>query len=488
MIVQKILIQWILEPLSGISNRVPTKIRNSIFVISGLMIFFAHFVYQSERFTFRYLFLFAFDCLMAGLMLFFSLPKKISPIKFDKLLLLPWYGVAVMALIAGLTKSEDYLPDAMLYLVMYPVFFLVWNNSNFRTIQKKLILIVQLSFVIFLSINLLFFPITGRQYSGFFSNVNGVSVYLVLVFACSLQSIVSNQKSRFCLICNYVFLGMGAALVVYSNSRTGQLALITTFCLTAGLLFFINRCDYGRLLVRRLLPAVLSIVIFFPATLYVFQIPEKATQIVSEISTLGQPGEPISEQPIEPLPEQSVEPPPEQSVEPPPEQSSNPTPSTSEKLDSIISYNEMKTDVDDRTLDQISTGRLSIWKAYCERISFWGHSNVTDKFTISLTHYSEERNVMSSTAHQTILEFAYRFGFLAGLCYLAFNITAGLKSIRYAQKNSSDSYAIMPFVITIAFGSMSLVTSFSGSFYDMIVFYYYLIQTPLIRKESTVDA
>ena len=263
MIIQKMLIQWILQPLSAISNQISAKARNSAFVISGLMIFFAHFIYQSERLTFRYLFLFTFDCFMAGLMLFFSLPKKISPIKFDQYLLLPWCGFSVMALIAGLTKSEDYLPDAMLYLVMYPVFFLVWSNCDFQTIQKKLILIVQLSFIVFLSINLLFFPITGHRYSGFFSNVNGVSYYLALVFACSLQNIISNQKGRARLFCNYVFLGISAALVVYSNSRTGQLSLITTFCLTAGLLFLVNRRGYGKLLVRRLLPAVLSIVIFF---------------------------------------------------------------------------------------------------------------------------------------------------------------------------------------------------------------------------------
>lgn len=459
MIIQKMLIQWILQPLSAIGNQISAKVRNSAFVISGLMIFFAHFVYQSERLTFRYLFLFAFDCFMAGLMLFFSLPKKISPIKFDQYLFLPWCGFSVMALIAGLTKSEDYLPDAMLYLVMYPVFFLVWSNCDFRTIQKNLILIVQFSFIVFLSINLLFFPITGHQYSGFFKNVNGVSNYLALVFACSLQNIISNQKGRARLFCNYIFLGISAALVVYSNSRTGQLSLIATFCLTAGLLFLVNRRGYGKLLVRRLLPAVLSIVIFFPTTLYIFQISEKVTQVISEIGTPEQPGVPA------------------------------PSRSIDEKLDNIISYNEMKTDTSGRTLDQISSARLSIWKAYCENLSFWGHSNVTDKFTISLTeYYSEETNVRNSDAHQTILEFSYRFGILAGLCYLAFNISAGLKSIRYAHKRSSDLYTIMPFVITIAFGSMSLVTSFSGSFCDMIAFYYYLMQTPLIRRESIADA
>ena len=460
MIIQKRLIQWILQPLSAISNQISAKARNSAFVISGLMIFFAHFIYQSERLTFRYLFLFTFDCFMAGLMLFFSLPKKISPIKFDQYLLLPWCGFSVMALIAGLTKSEDYLPDAMLYLVMYPVFFLVWSNCDFQTIQKKLILIVQLSFIVFLSINLLFFPITGHRYSGFFSNVNGVSYYLALVFACSLQNIISNQKGRARLFCNYIFLGISAALVVYSNSRTGQLSLITTFCLTAGLLFLVNRRGYGKLLVRRLLPAVLSIVIFFPTTLYIFQLSEKVTQVISEMGTPEQPGV------------------------------SAPTParSTGEKLDNIISYNEMKTNTSGRTLDQISSARLSIWKAYCENLSFWGHSNVTDEFTISLTeYYSKETNVPNSRAHQTILEFSYRFGILAGLCYLAFNIFAGLKSIRYAHKRPGDSYAIMPFIIAIAFGSMSLVTSFSGSFCDMVVFYYYLTQTPLMRRESMAD-
>ena len=481
MTIQNMLIRRILQPLSAISNRISVKVRNIAFVICGLMIFFASFIYQSERFTFRYLLLFSFDCLMAGGMLFFSLPKTIYPIQFDKLLLLPWCGFSVMALIAGLTKSEDYLPDAMLYLVMYPVFFLVWSNCDFKSIQKKLILIVQISFVVFLGINFLFCPITGHQYSGFFSNVNGVSYYLSLVFACSLQNIISHEKGRAHLLCNYIFLGISAALVVYSNSRTGQLSLIATFFLTAGLLFFVNRRSYGRLFVRRILPAALSILIFFPTTLYLFQFPGMVTQIVSDIRTPEQPSEPTPEQPSEPTPEQPSE--------PTPEQPNEPSPAAEKKLDDIISYNEMKTDMGGRTLNQFSTGRLSIWKAYYDNLSFWGHSNVTNKVTVDLTeYYSVETIRLCSSAHQTILEFAYRFGILAGLCYFAFNISAGLKSIRYACKRPDDAYAIMPFVITIVFGSMSLVTSFSGSFCDMIVFYYYLMQTPIMRKESATSA
>lgn len=465
--IQRKLIRWVLDPLGKISNRFSAKTRDAVFVWSGLMIFFAHFVHQSGAFEIRFLYLYTFDCLMVGLMIVSSLPNQIVPVKFDRKLLLPWCGFSVMILIAGITKSTDYLPDAASYLVMYPIVFLAWNNCDFREIQKKLVLIVQISFVPFLLINLLFFPISGQQYAGFFCNVNGAAYYLALVFACSLEEIVVGRGGKVRRLLNLAFLGISAALTIYSNSRTGELSIAATFALTAVLLFFVNRRGYGKIILHRLLPAILSIVIFFPVTLGVFDISQRVSQSFIKADEIEQPddtstGQTGSTAPADP--------------------SASATPPAIDKLQEIVKFNEKKAEASGKTLDQLSSGRITIWKAYWERLSFWGHSNVTDRF------YIEGRGTLNSTAHLTVLDYAYQFGILAGVFYLAYNILAGIKSVRYALKNSNDLYALMPFVITVSFGAMSLFYSFSTSFYEMITFYYYLMQAPLMRREVPVYA
>ena len=474
-LVQGKLIRFILQPLASISNRLSVKARDTVFVCSGLMIFLMHFVYNAEKWNYRFLYMYVFDCCMAGLMILSILPRSVNPVRFDKMLIIPWYGFALFALIAGITKSADYLPDAMLYLVMYPVFYIVWNNCDTHKIQRQLLRISRYSFFIFLFVNIVFFPISGRQYSGFFSNVNGVAYYLALVSCCFLIEILSCEKANPLFFLDLVLLGISVSLVFYSNSRTGQLALLMSFFLTVLLLAFTDRSGFIKVFVRRLVPIALSIVLFIPATLYVFQLPQEVSRIISELSVEHeQPAEPA---PAEPTPAEPApaEPTP---AEPAPAESA---PSAGEKLDSIREYNEQKVSTSGLTLDQISSGRITIWKEYCKHLGFWGHSNTADSFFI------EGRGTYNSTAHMTILEFAYSFGILAGLLYLFFNILAGVKSIRYALRCPKNRYALMPFTITIAFGVMSLFAAFSTSFYDMIVFYYYLIQKPLMKKGCGAD-
>ena len=64
---------------------------------------------------------------------------------------------------------------------------------------------------------------------------------------------------------------------------------------------------------------------------------------------------------------------------------------------------------------------------------------------------------------------------------MAFNIFAGIKSVIYVFKNKNQPYALLPLIITIAFGVTSLLASI-GSFNCMLAYYYYLLQAPLIKK------
>lgn len=75
-------------------------------------------------------------------------------------------------------------------------------------------------------------------------------------------------------------------------------------------------------------------------------------------------------------------------------------------------------------------------------------------------------------------------GAICGALYFLFNILAGLKSIRYAAAKRGDIYTLLLFMITIAFGVCSMLTSLNTPFNFMISIYYFIFQAPLMTAPA----
>ena len=456
--IQEKLIQWLLQPLENLMSRFSDKAKEILFTAAGLMIFLAYFALNNGNLaSVRYLYIFAFDCLMMGLMILSLMPKDLHPVHFDKILLTPWLIVGLFMLIAGITQSEDVLPDAMLFLVAYPVFYIIAGNCGFHKIMRMLLQTARLSFCVFLVFSFLFFPITGQQYSSFFHNTNGIAFYLVLPFCCGLIGVLSGERKRPVFFLDLAMAGISAAILYYSASRTGILSAGLALILTTLLMVLTDKKSFPQVLLRRVLPLLVSIVILIPATLYIFRIPQAVSQLITtQTMQPGQTGQPDQTG----SPDPTVKP--GQTPEAPP-------PSVSDVMADITRANETKFFHKGGNLNQFTSGRLIIWKTYFPLLSFWGHDPETEN---------------GGDAHQTILELSYNCGILAGVCYLLFNILAGLKSIRYALRRPEDRYALAPFTISITFGVLSALATTYVSFYLMTAFYYYLAQSPLMTKEG----
>ncbi len=476
-ILQKLLIQFILQPLSGLMQKIPEKIRDTVFVSSGLMIFLVYFLKNSGVLSSRFLYIFVIDVVFCGLMLLCSLPQKLEPIRFDLWLLIPWLGLGGFMLLSGITESVDYLPDALLLVVMFPVFFIVWNNGDMKKHLRQLLKISKYSFIIFFSVSILFFPLQGIKYKGFFTNENGAAFYLALVSCCIALEILACRKINWAYFGNLILLGISAAMVYYTNSRTGQLALLLAIPLTVVLYLAIQPKACVKILCLKAAPMLLSVIVFMTATLYIITLPQTVIQMAGNLFQQKPPV--VSTQPSDPSQSQPSDPSQSQ-----PSLPSNPSEPTSpikpgDMLNQIQDYNDLKTDTTDKTLDQMSTGRVSIWKAHLAHVTFLGHP-MSETFQF-IGKWGKE--VTRSTAHNTILEFAYRHGALAGVFFLLFNLLAGIKSIVYAFKHRDEEYALMPFAVSVTFGVMSLLSSFAVVFYYMIAMYYYFVQAPLMKKE-----
>lgn len=477
--VQNKFIQWILQPLADFMDRFSERTRDHIFTAAGLLIILQYFACNTNYLPSpRYLVTFSFGCLMFGFMILAVMPSKIAPVRFDRMLVVPWIIVTLFMLIAGITKSEDYLPDTMLMLAAFPIFYMV--GVDFNRILRLSFRSLRASFVVFLLINFLFFPIVKQKYTGFFNNQNGVAFYLSTVFCCCLVDLLASKGNRRRFLLNLAFIGVSFSMIFYSNSRSGLLAVFMSFCLTFCLTIFTDRAAFFKTFLKYFLPVFLSVVVFIPATIYISQLPSMAFQALSQLEQAPQPAQSsVSDNPQPAQSSVSDNPQPAQSSVPDDPQKA-PETTVSDVLQRVQDTNDIKLSTQNKTADSFFTGRLSIWKEYIKRLSFWGHSN--------LEHfYVEARGTNNSTAHMTILEFAYSYGVLAGLAYLAFNLLAGVKSIRYALRRPTDRYALAPAAVSIAFGAVSLLASVTSPFYYTLTFYYYLVQCPLMRRDTDAD-
>lgn len=452
MTVQKLLILLILDPLGSFMGRFSAKAKDRGFLLGSLGLYLIYFLNASGHEPSRYLIFFAAGCLCLGVMILCALPEKLRPLPFDRLLSVCWFGAGAFMLFAGLRYNTDNLSDAIMFLAAWPVAWLVWNQRDVSHMFQLLSKMCILSFVLYLVISLLFFPITEKQYSGLISNVNGSAMYLSLVFACLLVELFQARTFSLRVLGDLVLIGIAMTMTFYTNSRTGQLAILATFLFSSVLYLLNHRKTLVKRLLFNILPVILSFLLFLPTTVYIFQGVGAVSRIVSEtVSGL--------------LTDEKVETPPSEVTETPP--------SGPHGIEGFLETNEQKTSTEGRTLDNISTGRLSIWKEFAKHVRLFG----TDE---EVNYFIEGWEAYYHTAHNTPLEYAVHCGLFCGVLYLLFNLLAGLKSVWYALRKSEERYSLLPFAVTMAFGVNSMLGSLNTPFLYMLSTYYFVIQTPLM--------
>ena len=455
---QKLLIQWILNPLGSKMAAVPQKCRTVGFYLGGAGLFFIYFARGMEVLNIRYFIPFFLGCLFLGLMLLCTLPKTLHTLRFSPVLSICWFGAGFMMLQAAFRLNSDIFSDALMFLVMYPFAWLIWGQGNFSKIAHMLCQLCRWAFVVFFVISFLFFPISSAQYSGLMNNVNGTAFFLSLVLACLTAELWQRGKIDAAFWRDLVLIGLAGAMMFCTNSRTGELAVLCAW-LFGGILYLIkNKKNLGRTLVSRILPIVASVVILIPVTVYAGAAIRPVSQMLAEAAYTS------AEKNIgaENMPKRD------------PKHDSGDSP---DGLSGFTHITEIKGSTEHKGMDAYSTGRISIWKVFAEHTKLFGteppfnyHIDFNDKYY--------------STAHNTPLEFAINSGWICGVLYFLFNILAGLKSIRYAAAKRSDIYALLLFMITIAFGVCSMLGSLNTPYCYMLSLYYFIFQAPMMTAPA----
>ena len=487
--IQQLLIKLVLAPLNSLMNRFPDKVRDLFFLTGGIGIVVHNFMRNMGLVNYRFLVFFAVNCVFLGLMILGGMGQQIKPVRFHKFLAICWFGIGLLMLQSGIQHNVDYLPEAVLFLVAYPVLFLCWANGDRTRIFRLLLVLCRIAAILFSLGSFVLAPIAPKQYAGMFTNTNMASYFLAVVYA-GLTIHILYSRLHWKLLPDILLLGIVAALNYYSNSRTGTLGMICA--VSAGLVCYglthkwtdilkclpkIAACAAATVVCISSLVFVFQLRVYLPlpyldqttGTLYFVTLPGHETVPTDPVAT-----DPVATDPVATEPS-ATDPAVTEPLATEPSETDSPTSPTFFDTSGFNELNDKKTSHDDKTLDQYSTGRLSIWKAYASKLNLFGHDS-TEPIYVDLL-YKEIR-----TTHMTILQVAYESGIFAGILYLLFNIGTGILSIRYALKRPAEPYAVMPLMFTLVFGVLSLLGSCGVSFWYMVTFYYYVVQFPIMAK------
>ncbi len=454
MIIQKYLIQYILSPLGGVMEKLSEKLRNVIFVLAGLGVVLHLFMDNMSMIKYRFLIFFAIDCLFFGVMILCTVSKDMKPVKFRWPLAVCWFGVGILMFVSGILNNMDYLPEAILFLTAYPVLFICWNNCSRTRIFKLLLWISKISVAVFFVLSLLFAKIVSQRYPGIFNNTNGAAFFLAVGVVCLLIEIMYVKKLNVLTVLDMILLGIGCAMLYYTNSRTGFLALI--LAAFGGVVMYLMAHDWKenvKFLLRMGVTVVIA-VLLVNNLVYLFQVRTKLNLPYFDsmkgifITPAPAPGNPPAA-PDAPQDQKYFD------------------------ISGFRTVMDEKGDSQNKTLDQYSTGRISIWKAYAKDLNWTGHESTPLVYIEAVS-----KNIGST--HMTILQIAYESGIPAGILYLLLNLGTGFVSIWFAWKNRKERYAVMPLMITLVFGAMSMLSSCGVSLWYMTTLYYYWVQFPIL--------
>ena len=133
---------------------------------------------------------------------------------------------------------------------------------------------------------------------------------------------------------------------------------------------------------------------------------------------------------------------------------------------------EMVERVGSDTMDDALRGRLSIYKAYWENLTWLGHPETAGHYLISGTEY------VSWHAQNVWLQLAYYYGIPAGICFVVLTI-AMVWVYAGKLKERNKPYAIIPFFVCIMYFTFGIM-EINWNVGQYILFLIFFVQHPQI--------
>lgn len=349
-----------------------------------------------------------------------------------------WFGMCTAFTVSDFFVSKKACGLGIVLAFVFTGVFFVWqNNSRKDLLWKAFKDAVKTTFFLMAIVSFLFRPFfEGGRYAGVFTNPNTFGLYLYVVFAVYMSDLDWNVETgkalRKCLP-TYIQLALVIFYLSVSQARTAMIAISSIFFLwivlrlvmgkrqkkyknfVKGLVAFIlisvvcYPVFYAG--VRNLPPLVGHMLIFDEDVLYLSN-GEKIEDIGDKVLAESDAFESID------LPEKDIE-------------------------DNSILGRLIKTLDSSETLNKISTGRITIYKAYMQRLNWQGHKRIT-----LLVNGKKV-----SHAHNNWLQFAYTYGVGSFIFYLIMTVLSIIRSVFFYMTNRrrNATYAFLIPAICVGF-------------------------------------
>jgi len=379
---------------------------------------------------------------LMGLIIVFTMKEELHVVKWNKKITVLWLALGIVQLFSGLFVSREYLPMAVIWIVLFPMLFLVWNNrKDYERLFCEVAIAGDICFVILAGISVCGYSFNVLNYGGFLKNPNGLGQWITFAYPLILF-LYSKQKKNIWKVCFMVQAALALVLCIASRSRTALLAV-----LFMSVLFVIYRVwNMSRVaqFYKSFFCFVLCFVLVACACLIIntFVLEEQAMQSGLNDSFL--------------------------------------TRLTANTRRFIFGWSERFAGADkaDTSINSYSSGRIGIWKKTIESLNWKGHP--------SREHIIVDRNGnVGNNTHNMILQFAYDNGIVAGIIYVLLIACSGFKSLKKAKENIHDERSVYPYVLIIhaGYGVTCMLASINLPFLYMISFLYYLSFAVLIPEK-----
>lgn len=381
----------------------------------------------------------------------FSIDRELKPIKWNSYCYYPLLLFGIGILLIGLMHpvGDGYMMYALDIAILFPGLYFVWSN---REDHERLFCILSAAITLF---GLISFAkcvllaakgelaFSSDRVQGFTTNPNYLGMLGVVILISGLFLLITEIKNIACLALASICVGIGISFAIISVSRTAMLSEI--ICVLAFSIFYIK---IGNI------KCIKSKSKWFRVAL--------AAVLIGSILVLGMSLDDINYHALSKINASETE---ANTIE---SEVVQPEASEAEKITERVGA--------EGDANTISSGRITIWKIYAEEFSLWGKPLSVIK--------PQLKNAAESRAHNNVVDYLYRCGYVVGSIYFIYYIMQGIAGLKllFSKKYTQPShlFAIMMIGAYSIYATLEICTL---AFIRIIPCVYFLSIAPIFVDE-----
>lgn len=423
---------FLLNLIGKISLKINDKVRERLLQCSLMLIGICAYMYSSLLpINVHLLIKCIIGVLIMAAIILFSIDREIKPVKVNPIIVGLWGMIAVFQLIGGIVTSVEYLPMGCVWLIGFPILFLVWNNrKDYEVLFKGIYKGCLYSAMFCMVCSMIFIPINSSGYAGVFRGINAISTHASAIFGIILLKILTTKLKN--VYVDFVVGCMLMSFAFFSHSRSIALIVIGVVIVALFVSIVILKVQIKDILKKSAILILGSIL----TTFLVFQINSVSTQIFKQDSSQKANMESV--------------------------------------MDGYVSRMEGK-DKAGQGIDNYSSGRIGIWKEAISKFKVFGNP--------SRDHIVTERNGdVKNNTHNQFIQVFYNNGIIAGILFCVMVIISFVIVFKRCFKEKNKYLYVQVLLIQVSYIGLCMFESIDLPFLYELSFIYLLSYVVLFPK------